>query len=379
MYIYLLKQYIMKLLMICMIALLAFCNSSIAQLSTVPSGGNKKAWAGERIGLTDVSIHYDRPAVKGREGKIWGELVPFGFTDLGFGTSKAAPWRAGANENTTIEFSTDVMVEGKPLPAGKYGFFIAVDKEESILIFSKTNTSWGSYFYDPKEDALRITIKQQQLEKVVERLKFEFMNQTENSAVIALQWEKWQFAFKVQTEIEKYQLQSFRKELVGDKGFDWKAWAQAAEWCAQHKTNLDEGLSWADYSISGAFIGEKNFRTLSVKSEILKLQGKEADAAALMTEALPFGTVNEVHGYARQLLSAGKIKEASDIFKSNYKKFPNTFTTNMGMARALSSEGKYKEALKYATAGLGQAPDPANKANAESMIEKLKAGKDINQ
>ena len=358
---------------------LVLYSTAFAQLTTIPDGGNKKAWAGERIGLTDVSIHFNRPAVKGREGKIWGSLVAFEFSDLGFGTSKAAPWRAGANENTTIEFSTEVMVEGKPLSAGKYGFFIAVGKEESILIFSKNNSSWGSYFYDAKEDALRVTIKQQPLDKLVERLRYEFINQAENSAVVALQWEKWSFPFKVETDLTKNQLQSFRNELTSDKGFDWKAWAQAAEWCAQHKTNLDEGLSWAEYSIGGAFIGEKNFRTLGVKSQILKLQGKETEAAALMDEALAFGNVNEIHGYARQLLSAGKVKEASDVFKSNYKKFPNTFTTNMGMARALSSEGKYKEALKYATAALGQAPDTANKTNAASIIEKLKAGKDINQ
>jgi predicted Zn-dependent protease len=224
-----------------------------------------------------------------------------------------------------------------------------------------------------------VTIKQQPLDKSVERLKYEFMNQTENSAVIVLQWEKWSFPFKVETNLEKDQLQSFRNELTSDKGFEWKAWAEAAEWCADHKTNLDEGLQWADYSVGGAFIGEKNFRTLSVKSKILKLQGKDAEATALMNEGLGFGNVTEVHDYARQLLAAGKAKEASDIFKSNFKKFPNTFTTNMGMARALSSEGKYKEALKYATAGLAQAPDEANKTNAASLIEKLKGGKDINQ
>src|SRR5438128_7609093 len=89
-----------------------------AQLTTTPSGGNKKAVVGERIGLTDVTIHYDRPGVKGREGKIWGALVYKGFTNLGFGSSKAAPWRAGANENTTFTFSDDVKVEGHDLPAG---------------------------------------------------------------------------------------------------------------------------------------------------------------------------------------------------------------------------------------------------------------------
>src|SRR6478672_3135851 len=84
-------------------------------LTIPPDGGNKKASVSERIGITDVTIHYDRPAVKGREGKIWNGLVHTGFKDLGFGTSKAAPWRAGANENTTFTFSTDVMIEGKPL------------------------------------------------------------------------------------------------------------------------------------------------------------------------------------------------------------------------------------------------------------------------
>src|ERR1700735_5110486 len=88
-----------------------------AQLTALPDGGNKQAVVSERIGITDVTLHYNRPGVKGREGQIWGKLIPEGYADLGFGTSKAAPWRAGSNENTTIEFTTDVLVEGQPLPA----------------------------------------------------------------------------------------------------------------------------------------------------------------------------------------------------------------------------------------------------------------------
>ncbi len=350
----------------------------VAQLTTVPNGGNKKAMVGERIGLTDVTIHYDRPGVKGREGKIWGALVPYGFTDLGFGTSKAAPWRAGANENTTIEFSTDVNIEGKPLAAGRYGFFIAVGKEESTIIFSNNSTSWGSFFYDPKEDALRVTIKQQPLSEPVEWLRYSFINQTAAGADVALDWEKWRFAFTITTDLDKYQLQSFRKELRSDKGFDSKAWAEAADWCADHNTNLEEALGWADYAINGVFVGEKTFRTLSVKARILRLLNREAEADALMKEALPLGSMNEVHGFARQMLAAKKIKEAGEAFRSNYKKYPNTFTTNMGMARALSAEGNFKEALKYANLAAAQAPDPGNKQSVEAAIEKLKAGKDIN-
>lgn len=112
---------------------------SFGQVKTPPAGGNKKASVSEQIGITDVKINYDRPAVKGREGKIWGNLVLYGFTDLHYGTSKAVPWRAGANENTTIEFTTDVNIEGKFLSAGKYVFFIAMNEEKAVLIFSKDN------------------------------------------------------------------------------------------------------------------------------------------------------------------------------------------------------------------------------------------------
>ena len=117
----------------------------------------------ERIGITDVTIHYDRPGVKGREGKIWGSLVPFGFNDLGFGISKAAPWRAGANESTTITFSTDVEVEGKPVPAGTYGLFIAVRKDESTLILSKNSTAWGSFFTISKKTFYVCLLRNNQL------------------------------------------------------------------------------------------------------------------------------------------------------------------------------------------------------------------------
>jgi len=193
--------------------------TAYAQLTTPPGGGNKKASIAERVGLTDVAIHYDRPGVKGREGQIWGKLITPGFTDLGFGTSKAAPWRAGANENTTIEFSTDVKIEGQDLPAGKYGFFIAYDPSECTLIFSKNSSSWGSFFYDPKEDILQVKVKPQPLSNSVEWLKYEFLDQKESSATIALEWEKLMIPFTVNTDLVQLQLASFRRELRSDKGF----------------------------------------------------------------------------------------------------------------------------------------------------------------
>lgn len=357
---------------------LFICSIAFCQLTTAPDGGNKKASVTERIGITDVTINYDRPAVKGREGKIWGDLVPYGFTDLGFGTSKAAPWRAGANENTTITFSTDVMVEGVQVSAGTYALFFAMGKDDALLILSNNSTSWGSFFYDSTEDALRVRVKTEALPQLVERLKFEFMNQTENTATVALLWEKLKIPFSIKVDYIKTQLQSFRSELRNAKGFKWESWMEAADFCVQHNTNLTEALQWADYAVNGQFIGQKNFKTLNTKAAVLNKLGKPADADAVMKDAMPLATMQELHNYGRQLLKDKKAAQALEAFKLNAQKNPNVFTTNMGLMRGYSANGDYKNALKYAKAALPQAADKANKDAIEKYVKMLGEGKDIN-
>jgi hypothetical protein len=367
----------MKKLPVFLICICMFCKLQ-AQLTTTPSGGNKKAVVGERIGLTDVTIHYDRPGVKGREGKIWGQLIAPGFNDLGFGSSKAAPWRAGANENTTIEFSTDVKVEGQPLAAGKYGFFIAYDPNECTVIFSKNSTSWGSFFYDDKEDVLRIKIKPLATDKSVEWLKYEFLNETPTSADITLEWEKLTIPFKVEVDLIATQLASFRNELRSNKGFMWESWQQAAQWCVDNNTNLDEALLWSDTATSVNFGGDRDFRAWSTKAQVLDKLGKTTEADTVMKHALPYASMVEVHQYGRQLLTQKKNKEAMEVFKMNYDKNPNQFTTLMGLTRGYAANGDNKNALKYANMALPLAPDAQNKSNVENIIQKLKDGKDIN-
>lgn len=361
--------------------LLALITSiTFSQLTSPPDGGNKKALVGERIGITDVTIHYDRPGVKGREGKVWGQLVHAGYADLGFGTSKAAPWRAGANENTTIEFSTDVKIEGQPLGAGKYGFFIAYDPNECTLIFSKNNTSWGSYFYRDSEDALRVKVKPSATDKNAEWLKYEFMNQTDNSATIALLWEKLMIPFKVEVDLDKLQFEAFRKELRGERSFSpgWQSFQQAAQYASDKNMNLEEGLVWANHAISDPFVGNTNFVTLSTKAGLLTKLGRNKEADSIMKAALPMGSMNQIHQYGRQLLTDKKNKEALETFKLNQQKNPNQFTTLMGMTRGLSANGDYKNALKYATQALAVAPGQQAKTQVETMIQKLKEGKDVN-
>ncbi len=362
------KIYLSFLLLCCILT------TTAQNLTIPPNGGNKKASVSERMGITDVTIHYDRPGVKGREGKIWNNLVQAGFTDLGFGTSKAAPWRGGANENTTITFSTDVTIEGKPLQAGTYGFFVAMGNGDATLIFSNNSTSWGSFFYDQKEDALRVTVKTVPLNESVEWLKYEFQNETDTSAVIALMWEKLKIPFKVEVDYVKTQLAMFKKELRSSKGFTTDSWVQAAQFAAQHN-DLEDALQWSDYSINGRFIGQKDFKTLSTRAMILQKQGKSAEADAQMKEALPLGSMLELHQYGRQLITEKKPKEAMEVFKMNAQKNPGVFTTDMGLVRGYSANGDYKNALKYAKLAQPLAPDKPNKDAVDKMIQTLNEGR----
>ena len=365
--------------MIIVVVQICFTGQADAQLKSLPRGGNKKAFVGEQIGITDVVIHYSRPGVKKREGHIWGELIPVGFSELGYGAKKPAPWRAGANENTTIEFSTDVKIEGRDLPAGRYGFFVAYGADECILIFSKNSTSWGNFFYDPAEDALRVQVKPVKTDKSTEWLKYEFTDQTPTSAVVQLQWEKLMVAFRIDVDVIKTQIASYRRELRGDKALpgNWQAWNEAAAYCAANNTNLEEGLAWADSSTSYIFGGTESFTAWQTKAAILDSMGRKQEAAAIMKKALPYGNQLEVYIYGISLITAKEPREAFEIFKVNYSKTPNTLFTNIGMASGYSALGDYKNALVYAQKALLLAKG-GNKLIIETNIKDLQNGKDMN-
>jgi tetratricopeptide (TPR) repeat protein len=351
--------------------------SQIMPLTIEPDGGNRKASVSEQIGIVKIAISYSRPGVKGREGKIYNTPVAhYGFADQGHGTSYAAPWRAGANENTTMSFSHPIKIEGKDLPAGTYGFFIALGEEESTLIFSKVSNSWGSFYYDPAEDALRVPVKNKKLDIGVEWLKYEFIDQTDNAVTIAMSWEKRMIAFKVEAETKALQIAAFKSDFRTTRPY--YDYIQAANWCVQNNTELDQALAWIDRAIYFRIMGEKNFRTLSTKAAVLMKMNRVADAKKVMEEALPLGTMLDVHFYGRQLLSMKEAEEAMKVYKMNYEKYPNQFTTNVGMARAYSAKGDYKKALNYMKTALPQSPDDGNKTHVESMIKKLQENQDVN-
>jgi tetratricopeptide (TPR) repeat protein len=364
------------------LAISLFAVPSFAQVpynSAVPNGYTKKAVVSEQVGLTQVTITYHRPAVRGREGKIWGGVVHKGFIDQGFGNGKPAPWRAGANENTVIEFDNEVKIEGQSLPKGKYGLFIAYDPSESIIIFSKRVDGWGSFFYDEKEDAVRVKVKPQAIEKSVEYLKYEFSNQTPNSAVVTLAWERLSIPFKVEVDYLKQQFDAFVAESQNPRGFTPQGLTIAANWTLQNDYQLEKGLEWATLATGSKFPGDPtSFAGLSTKAAILDKLGRSTEAAAIIKSALPLGNVGELQQFGRQLLAAKKPQVALEVFQFNYNKNPNQFLTLMGMVRGLSANGQYSKALEFANRALPLAPNDANKQAVQAMIEKLRAGQDIN-
>jgi hypothetical protein len=348
---------------------------SQAQVKT--ERASKLASVMEEIGITDVTINYSRPAVNGREGKIWGALVPYGFYDYHYGTSTAAPWRAGANENTTIEFSTDVTIEGKPLPAGKYGFFIAMGADKATLIFSKDNNAWGSFYYDSLKDKLRVDVPVIKTADNVERLTYEFSTETDTSAVAYLQWEKVKIPFTIMVDLKKTQVEAYRQAFNSGAFYVyWQNMQQAASFCLTNNVNIDEGLTWADRSIN-TYFGEANFRTLSTYAGLLDKVGRVHESDSIMKVALPKGSAEDIYFFASSVLRSSKAQAACKMFQYNYDKSPKDWLANLGMAKRSAVMGDKPSALKFADASSQMVQDQDAKAYVGQIRQAIMDGKNV--
>jgi hypothetical protein len=353
-------------------------------LTLPPSGKNQKAAVTQYIGPVQVTIEYSSPAVHGpggkdRRGQIWGKLVPYGLVDLGFGNRKPDPWRAGANENTVFAVSHDVLVEGQPLPAGRYGLHMIPGPEEWTLIFSKNSSAWGSFFYDQKDDALRVTVKPHQHD-YREWLTYEFTTRRPEEATAELQWEELAVPWTIKIpNINDIYVARLRQELDGVPGFMPQGYDAAAQFCLQAETHLDQALEWADAAISTPYIGETSFSTLSVKAQVLSKMHRDAEAEKIMDTALhlPSTTPLEIHQYGRQLLAAKKPEAALAVFKYNAERNGDAWPVHVGLARGYAAMGDYKTALEHAKKALPQAPDEPNRKGLESMIDALSKGQPI--
>lgn len=359
------KLYYFRSLLITILACIAVL--SHAQQVTTPRVPSPAAEVSQTIGISKITVNYSRPSVKGRE--IWGKLVPYGWNVQQFGAGNSAPWRAGANENTTINFSHDAKVEGHIVPAGTYGLFFVINNDNSgEVILSKDFRSWGSFFYNQKNDELRAPISVRDA-SATEMLTYSFDKISKNATELELNWDKKQFPVKIEFDVDKIVMGNAAQELKGPTGFAWQGYFSAANYALQNNTNLDEAITWIDKAIAQ----NKTFNTLNTKSGLLKAKGQTTDADKVMNEASNIATENDLNLYAYNLMKGGQQDKAIEIFILNTKKHPESANVWDSLGEAYALKGDKQNAITNFKKSLSLNP-PANvKANSEKYLKQTGA------
>jgi hypothetical protein len=319
---------------------------------TVPQP-SPAASVSQRVGITDVTITYHRPAVNKRE--VWGKLVPYGEV-----------WRAGANENTVVTFSTEVSVGGRTLPAGSYGLHMIPTANDWTVIFSKQARAWGSFFYDEKEDAARVTVTPA-ASGFQERLLYTLDDPTDRSVVATLHWEKLAVPIRIEINTPEVVAASLRTELRGLAGFSWQAFAQAASWCARNDVNLDEAQKWAERAVSM----NENFQTLRARAAVAEKKGDAPLAKQLRDKSLTVATEADMNTYGYSLLGSGKVDEAIAVFRQNVEKYPASWNTYDSLGEGLAAAGKKAEAISNYQKARSMVPDETNQKRIDGILSGL--------
>src|ERR1700682_5542724 len=321
---------------------------------------SQRAQITQRVGLTDITIIYHAPLAGGRE--LFGKIVPYGKV-----------WRSGANENTTISFTDDVSVEGHPLAAGTYGLHMIPSADKWTIIFSKNSTSWGSFSYDEKEDAVRVNVKPAAAENR-DSLAYTFDDMKPDSTMVTMRWAKVAVPFHISVDTNAITDRSIANQLRNIGGFTWAGYDEAANWNLDNNYKLDEALKWEDTSIQN----EERFENLETKSRILDAMGKKQEAAATLTQALDKANAIQLYVYARGLQRQKQQDKTFDIYRRDAKQFPDHWITHIGSARVASGSGNFDVAVKEMKLSIAAAPDQQRKF-LQPMLKRLEAKEDINK
>ena len=314
----------------------------------------------QRIGITDITIDYHRPLVRGR--KIFGGLQAYGQV-----------WRAGANFNTTIEFSDPVVIEGHPLGKGVYGLHMIPGEASWTVIFSKNSTSWGSFTYDQAEDALRVNIKPVAIENH-EALSYDFEEPKTDSVIVTMRWEKVAAPFKVEVETSKNVEQSLRNQLRARPKFEWQAWAEAANYLLANKLSAEEAAKDADQSIEI----EDRFENEITKAQALNLLGRNDESWKARDKAVAMGNQSQIHDFARGLQAQGRSEEAFELFKNNIRKDPATWIGHNEAARIAVANGDFVSAVNEMKLAAAVAPESLKTQHLD-LVRRLENKEDINK
>ena len=248
-----------------LVAVAALAAPASAQQLELPRP-SPNAKVSQFIGVTEVAVEYSCPGVKNR--KIWGGVVPYDKV-----------WRAGANSATKISFGKDVVIDGKPLAAGSYSFFVLPTPGKWTLIFNKDPKNAGIFGYDKANDVLRVDVKPQPA-PMRERLAYLFSNETDAGGTLDLEWEK----VRVSLPIKVHTDEQVAASIKGLESGGWSPWANAARWELEKK-NVDEGMRLIDQSIQI----KETWMNLFVKAQLLQATGKHAEALTLAKKAKELG------------------------------------------------------------------------------------------
>ena len=336
------------------LVLLLISGTSLAQQNLVLPRPSPYAEVTQTIGLSQVKITYHRPSVNNRA--IWGDLVPYDRV-----------WRAGANENTVIEFSDPAKIGTNEIPAGTYGFHIIPTKDQWTLILTSVSTAWGSFTYDPAEDVLRLVVKPEPAE-MRENLLYYFDNVTGNSTEIVLHWEKVRIRMPVVFDVPKLVLQNIRGQLRSLPRFSWQGWNQAANFCLQNDINLDEALQWVERSIRM----NRNFNNLRTRSALLLKLNRKEEADQVMKEALEIATEIELNAYGYQKFFNNDIDGAIEIFALNTKRFPDSWNVFDSLGEAYQKKGNTELALANYNKAFEMVQDADQKKRIGDILKQLK-------
>ena len=324
----------------------------------------------QTIALTNITVNYSRPSVirgnNDRTGQIWGTQVPWGLAPNAFGNQKPMPWRAGANENTTISFSTPVLIEGEPLSAGTYGLHMIPEENGTVtVIFSNNTSSWGSFWYEQSEDALRVKVQMKDA-PFTNVLTYQFTEVGLTSGTLALMWEKQQIPVKLAVSQETI-MAKFRDDLRGVQGFGWQGPLSAANYCLQNNINHEEAVKWADQAIAANRTGQ----TLGMKAALLFQKGDTEAAVKTADEAKEIATMNELNTLGYQLVGANQFEKAEEFFKLNIKRNPKVANGYDSLGECYVAMGKNDEAIKLFKKSLSMDPPPNVKLNSIANLKRL--------
>jgi len=319
----------------------------------------------QKIGVTDIIISYSSPALRGRD--VWNNkyIIPQ--------EGQPIAWRAGANMNTTISFSSDVTIEGKSLKAGTYGFHIIPHEGKYTLLFAHNNNQWGSYYLDIEKDVTLTVVVDPVSCPSSEQLDYEFLDRKENSLVIGLEWGEIRIPFTVAVDLKKTVVASFRSELRGINTYHWQAWNDAANWCLNHDTNLEEALEWANRSAMGGynnFAANKNLTNLSTKIKILTKLDRPEDAKEVISEAKELSTTQQnAYEHSLFLIRNEYYQEALEYCGIALKNFPSAWSIELNRGIAYYFLKDRKAAVKSVKKVLETSPDNYSKRLNEIINE----------